>query len=32
MFVIDHWWQFMDDAGKEELTDYFLKKTGVRVQ
>jgi hypothetical protein len=29
--AIDHWWAYMDAAGKVEMTAYFLKKTGVRV-
>ena len=31
IYAIDHWWRYLDDAGKVELTAYFLKKTGVRV-
>jgi hypothetical protein len=30
-YAIDHWWLYLDDAGKVEVTAYFLKKTGVRV-
>jgi hypothetical protein len=30
-FAIDHWWPYLDDAGKVEITAYFLKKTGARV-
>jgi hypothetical protein len=30
-YAIDHWWIHLDDAGKVEITAYFLKKTGVRV-
>jgi hypothetical protein len=31
MYAIDHWWRYLDDAGKVEMTAYFLKKTGARV-
>jgi hypothetical protein len=31
-YAIDHYWPYMDNAGKDEITDYFLKKAeGVRV-
>jgi hypothetical protein len=30
-YAIDHWWPHLDDAGKVEITAYFLKKTGARV-
>jgi hypothetical protein len=30
-YAIDHWWPDLDDAGKSEITAYFLKKAGVRV-
>jgi hypothetical protein len=30
-YAIDHWWLHLDDAGKVEITAYFLKKTGARV-
>lgn len=31
-YAIDHWWPYMDNAGKDEVTDYFLKKAkGARV-
>jgi Homeodomain-like domain len=29
--ALDQWWAFMDDAGKAEITEYFVKKAGVRV-
>lgn len=30
-YAIDHWWPQLDDAGKSEITAYFLKKAGVRA-
>jgi hypothetical protein len=30
-YAIDSWWPHMDDAGKSEITTYFLKKAGVRA-
>jgi len=30
-YAVDHWWPHLDDAGKVEMTAYFLKKTGARV-
>jgi Homeodomain-like domain len=30
-YAVDHWWPHLDDAGKVEITAYFLKKTGARV-
>ena len=30
-YAINQWWPYMDNAGKKEMTDYFLKKAGVRV-
>jgi hypothetical protein len=26
-----HWWPHLDDAGKVEITPYFLRKTGAGV-
>jgi hypothetical protein len=30
-YAIDYWWPNLDDAGKAEMTTYFLEKAGVRV-
>jgi hypothetical protein len=30
-WAIDHYWPLMDDAGRAEITAYFLKKAGVRA-
>jgi hypothetical protein len=30
-YAIDHWWPHLDDAGKSEITKYFLRKAGVRA-
>jgi hypothetical protein len=26
-YAVDHWWPHLDDAGKVQITAYFLKKT-----
>ena len=27
-YAIDQWWKYMDDAGKAEITTYFMKRRG----
>lgn len=31
MDAIKHWWPFLDDTGKVEVTAFFFKQKGVRV-
>jgi hypothetical protein len=31
IYAIKHWWPYMDDAGKVEVTAFFFKQKGVRV-
>jgi hypothetical protein len=29
MYAISHWWPYMDEAGRVEVTDFFFKQKGV---
>jgi hypothetical protein len=31
MYAIKHWWPFLDDTGKVEVTTFFFKQKGVQV-